>query len=172
MNVRFNMAGVSHSFTSSEQEKEQWCLYLPGVCIHAVPVSRRAGSGNLHLEIDPFPANLTFKPLPRQELLDLDAAEDSVPPPRPSRPPPPPPRLIKMPSTQTNASLAKPARKELARLINDNKAFENTSTSVAASQMRNALTALADTCEDPGQKEVRYCLILTAAMDCLLPAAI
>lgn len=34
------------------------------------------------------------------------------------------------------------------------KAFENTSTSVAASQMRNALTALADTCKDPHEKEV------------------
>lgn len=34
------------------------------------------------------------------------------------------------------------------------KAFENTSSSVAASQMRNALNALADTVKDPKQKEV------------------
>ena len=134
-------------------------MYIPGVCIHAVPVNGRLGSGNLHLEIDPFPANLTFKSLPRQELLDLDAAEDNKPPPRPLRPPPPPPpppRLMKMPSSSSNsASVTKPALGELARLINDDKAFENTSTSVAASQMRNALTALADTCKDPRQKEVR-----------------
>lgn len=36
------------------------------------------------------------------------------------------------------------------------QAFENTSSSVAASQMRNALNALADTVEDPKEKEVRY----------------
>lgn len=172
VNVRLNMAGVNNSFTSSELEKEQWCLYLPGVCIHAVPVSRRAGSGNLHLEIDPFPANFTFKPLPRQDLLDLDAADDSAPPPKPSRPPPPPPRLIRMPISQSHASVIKPALKDLARLINDDKAFENTSTSVAASQMRNALTALADTCNDPEQKEVRQYLLLAVLIKYSFPAAI
>ena len=36
------------------------------------------------------------------------------------------------------------------------QAFENTSTNVAAAQMRNALTALAETVEDPAQKKVRY----------------
>lgn len=35
------------------------------------------------------------------------------------------------------------------------QAFENTSTSVAASQMRNALNNLADTVQDPKQKEVK-----------------
>lgn len=35
------------------------------------------------------------------------------------------------------------------------KAFENTSTSVAASQMRNALNNLADTVEDPKEKKVK-----------------
>ena len=35
----------------------------------------------------------------------------------------------------------------------ESKAFENTSTSVAAGQMRNALTALADTCKDEETKE-------------------
>lgn len=34
------------------------------------------------------------------------------------------------------------------------KAFENTSTSVAASQMRNALNQLADTVKDPAEKQV------------------
>jgi hypothetical protein len=35
------------------------------------------------------------------------------------------------------------------------QAFENTSTNVAASQMRNALNKLADTVEDPEEKKVR-----------------
>lgn len=35
------------------------------------------------------------------------------------------------------------------------QAFENTSTSVAASQMRNALNNLADTVKDPKDKQVR-----------------
>ena len=36
------------------------------------------------------------------------------------------------------------------------QAFENTSTSVAASQMRNALNNLADTVKEPKEKQVRY----------------
>jgi hypothetical protein len=36
------------------------------------------------------------------------------------------------------------------------QAFEHTSTNVAAAQMRNALTALAETVEDPDQKKVRH----------------
>jgi hypothetical protein len=48
-----------------------------------------------------------------------------------------------------------PSLPELAMLINDDKAFENTSTSVAASQMRNALNNLADTVTDPEEKKVR-----------------
>ena len=35
------------------------------------------------------------------------------------------------------------------------KAFENTSTSIAASQMRNALNKRADTVEEPEKKKVR-----------------
>jgi hypothetical protein len=42
----------------------------------------------------------------------------------------------------------------LRRLISNSQAFENTSTSVAASQMRNALNNLADTVSDPEQKKV------------------
>jgi UDP-N-acetylglucosamine pyrophosphorylase len=34
------------------------------------------------------------------------------------------------------------------------QAFENTSTNVAASQMRNALNKLADTVQDPSEKKV------------------
>lgn len=40
------------------------------------------------------------------------------------------------------------------------QAFENTSTNVAAAQMRNALTNLAETVEDPKQKKVVFNLSL------------
>lgn len=39
-------------------------------------------------------------------------------------------------------------------LIHHTQAFENTSTNVAAAQMRNALTNLAETVEDPKEKKV------------------
>jgi UTP--glucose-1-phosphate uridylyltransferase len=39
-------------------------------------------------------------------------------------------------------------------LIDHTQAFENTSTNVAAAQMRNALTNLAETVEDPKEKKV------------------
>src|SRR5262245_46298872 len=41
------------------------------------------------------------------------------------------------------------------QLTDYNQAFENTSTNVAAAQMRNALTNLAETVEDPKEKKVR-----------------
>lgn len=41
-------------------------------------------------------------------------------------------------------------------LTNDNKAFENASTNVAAAQMRNSLTELAETVKDPDEKRVSY----------------
>jgi UTP--glucose-1-phosphate uridylyltransferase len=44
-------------------------------------------------------------------------------------------------------------QKQLTNGFHD-QAFENTSTSVAASQMRNALTNLADTVKDPKDKQV------------------
>jgi hypothetical protein len=50
---------------------------------------------------------------------------------------------------------SRPTLEEVAELINHDKAFENTSTSVAASQMRNALNNLADTVKDPEEKKVR-----------------
>ena len=42
--------------------------------------------------------------------------------------------------------------------LTPNQAFENTSTNVAAAQMRNALTSLAESVEveDPAQKKVCY----------------
>lgn len=45
------------------------------------------------------------------------------------------------------------------------QAFENTSTNVAASQMRNALNKLADSVTDPDEKKVSTCsAILVAVM--------
>lgn len=39
--------------------------------------------------------------------------------------------------------------------LTEDQAFENTSTNVAASQMRNALNKLADTVTNPEEKKVR-----------------
>jgi UTP--glucose-1-phosphate uridylyltransferase len=47
-----------------------------------------------------------------------------------------------------------PTLQEMAKLTSHDQAFENTSTSVAASQMRNALNNLADTVTDPDEKKV------------------
>jgi UTP--glucose-1-phosphate uridylyltransferase len=51
------------------------------------------------------------------------------------------------------SSLPDPVGKKLTNGLLD-QAFENTSTSVAASQMRNALNSLADTAKDPKEKKV------------------
>jgi hypothetical protein len=40
------------------------------------------------------------------------------------------------------------------KMTDHDQAFENTSTNVAASQMRNALNKLADTVKDPNEKKV------------------
>lgn len=56
--------------------------------------------------------------------------------------------------TPASPEPTEPSLAEIAQLIGAAKAFENTSTSVAASQMRNALNNLADTVEDPTQKKV------------------
>ena len=50
--------------------------------------------------------------------------------------------------------------KRLTMMLGLFQAFENTSTSVAASQMRNALNNLADTVKDTHQKKVGYLVIL------------
>lgn len=51
------------------------------------------------------------------------------------------------------SGIAEPHRKLTDGLYE--QAFENTSTSVAASQMRNALNNLADGVKDPKDKQVR-----------------
>lgn len=52
-------------------------------------------------------------------------------------------------------------QKQLTGGLHD-QAFENTSTSVAASQMRNALNNLADTVTDPKDKQVRTAVFVRA----------
>ena len=50
------------------------------------------------------------------------------------------------------------AKEMYQRLTNGyGQAFENTSTSVAASQMRNALNNLSDSVQDPQEKKVSIC---------------
>jgi UTP--glucose-1-phosphate uridylyltransferase len=60
-----------------------------------------------------------------------------------------------------------------SKLTSIAQAFENTSTNVAAAQMRNALTNLAETVEDPEQKKVSNCDIQRQEMQTLIiPAAV
>jgi UTP--glucose-1-phosphate uridylyltransferase len=64
-----------------------------------------------------------------------------------------------MPAIHSEASTppdtTEPALQDPVKLMSAEKAFENTSTSVAASQMRNALNNLADTVNDPEEKKVQ-----------------
>jgi len=62
--------------------------------------------------------------------------------------------LLTMHSSPPTPAPREPTLAEIAKLMSAAKAFENTSTSVAASQMRNALNNLADTVTDPEQKKV------------------
>lgn len=135
-------------------EMSRWCLYLPGICIHAVPASRKRGSGNLHLEVDPFPEALKFQSIRSREAIVQDRAEALATTsfPSPEIPARHPARIASAVANSLSEDTSD--EEELMMLTNLEKAFENTSTSVAASQMRNALTALADTCKDPHQKEV------------------
>lgn len=48
------------------------------------------------------------------------------------------------------------------------QAFENTSTSVAASQMRNALNGLSDTVKDPAEKQVSALQFYAQVRKCAL----
>jgi hypothetical protein len=150
---------VNEHSTSHEMEASRWCLYLPGICMHAVPASRRRGSGNLHLELNPFPAALKFQSIPPREAVVQDRAEALATTSSPSSDTPAPDIPARHPARMASAGASSSSgdtsdEEELMMLTDIEKAFENTSTSVAASQMRNALTALADTCKDPHQKEV------------------
>ena len=145
--------------TSSRQMEEvRWCLYLPGVCIHAVPVSCDSGNHELHHDLPTRSKTFVFQalkpPPPHLHPAFLHPAI-TEPPSLPimgtdSSPPTPPPE---------NADGV-----TLSKLISHDKAFENTSTSVAASQMRNALNNLADTVTDPEEKKVSFAPYFSSAM--------
>jgi hypothetical protein len=127
--------------------------------MHAVPASRRRGTGNLHLELDPFPTALKYQSILARETVIQDRAQGLAPKSPPSSDVPAPDIPARHPARMaspvaSNASEDTSFEEELTMLTDIEKAFENTSTSVAASQMRNALTALADTCKDPHEKEV------------------
>lgn len=126
-------------------EAARWCLYLPGICMHAVPASRRPGSGDLRLQLDPFPEAFKFQPIPNPQSVARHYTEAFPTPSSPSDP-------LFLHDRASTSSAGSSTR--TVELTGCEKAFENTSTSVAASQMRNALTALADTCKDPHQREV------------------
>ena len=234
--------------TMDKSGQKQWCLYLPGVCVHAVPVRLGRNAAELHrttakassFKYYPIENRSTGEPTDKQtEILqhletppvlypDVHPALQRVsrtpepvsqPPPSPPSPPqenyllkhslfteveprvyptfrnlekryfksslpvddsPPRSRLPipfprnrapfqrhpipdfsppTMPAMHSEASIPGtplPMIGGTAKLIpHDDKAFENTSTSVAASQMRNALNQLADTVKDPEEKKVR-----------------
>jgi UTP--glucose-1-phosphate uridylyltransferase len=198
----------------NESRRRRWCLYLPGLCIHAVPVApgrheelhvqhRRPHGFHFYHLYEPRSTNEQEEPiyypqlplslypgialepeLPHSLYIDVHPAlrgpqATSPPSPlllpklpaktstrfrlplpwlssrrRPLQRPPIPDFTLNMPAMHSEAS--KPgALSPRKKLINHDKAFENTSTSVAASQMRNALNQLADTVKDPEEKKVQ-----------------
>jgi hypothetical protein len=148
------------------------CLYLPGVCLVVYPTVS-AATGPLNMRVNPWPSNFDFNKISSSEVgreLYLDwkrviEREEQEPPleiKQTYQPRSVPPTQILMLARlrRVRAKLAKrvpnlfKSVEHHKKLTTGTQAFENTSTSVAASQMRNALTALADTCTDPNQKEV------------------
>jgi hypothetical protein len=142
LSLSSKMASPRGRSSTGQVRKLPWCLYLPGLCIHAVPA---APEDELHHVVPNFPTRLIFHPFVEPPIHDHPALR-SIFPQRHS-----PPLVMRSPIPIVSG----PKLPELAKLINDDKAFENTSTSVAASQMRNALNNLADTVTDPEQKKVR-----------------
>ena len=137
------MASPRERASAGQVRKLPWCLYLPGFCIHSVPA---AAEDELHHIIPNFPAGLIFHPFVEHPIHEHPAFRSPLPPQRNPSP------LV---MHRRIPFVTGPSLPELAMLINDDKAFENTSTSVAASQMRNALNNLADTVTDPEEKKVR-----------------
>ena len=136
-----------------QMEESRWCLYLPGICMHVSPVSSEEGNSELHLDLDEPPEGFSFRCFEPPPLHLHPAFQPSTPPSLHE--------LFTLP-TMSSATLSTPAS-PLSKdsdgsfpttLIGHDKAFENTSTSVAASQMRNALNNLADTVADPEEKKV------------------
>jgi hypothetical protein len=123
-------------------EQLQWCLYLPGFCVHVVPATPHRDE--LHHVLPNLTDTLIVQPFHARIHEHLVSKHPSPPNHSPSS-------VMSSPASIP----AEPGLPELAKLISHDKAFENTSTSVAASQMRNALNNLADTVKDPEQKKVR-----------------
>jgi UTP--glucose-1-phosphate uridylyltransferase len=220
----------------NESGRRRWCLYLPGLCLHAVPVAPGRHE-QLHVQHPRTPLSFKYYPLETRSTLEPTPEQGEVlqyietlpslypdvhpalqrpsPPSTPERvdplihslytdvyppvyptfrgslirsftPEPPvetfsgsrlplPKSLPKirrpfqrrpipdytppnMPAIHLDASTpgtTTPNFAALGKLTIYDKAFENTSTSVAASQMRNALNQLADTVKDPEEKKVR-----------------
>jgi hypothetical protein len=130
-----------------QPQKSQWCLYLPGHCIHSAPAGY--GAEELHLNREDLQSDFKFHPY----IQPLEPPEGEHPSFRDSSLSKPPTPAIIPDHTMSNPG--DPDLADLARLISYDKAFENTSTSVAASQMRNALNNLADTVKDAEHKKVR-----------------
>lgn len=137
------MASPRMGASTGQVRKLPWCLYLPGFCIHSVPA---APEDELHHIVPDFPASLIFHPFVEHPIHEHPAF--CSPPPSQGNPSP----LV---MNSCIPFITGPGLPEFAMLIKDDKAFENTSTSVAASQMRNALNNLADTVTDPEEKKVR-----------------
>lgn len=157
------------------------CLYLPGVCLHNVPSN--PGGEPIHLEVRDLTNTFIHhsiqhrpsheEPLPEEHPLGAEdysrtglsgRSPNDVGLPgqklEPAELPKPIPKQHTMhsdlpsPLAYSEKNGGGLALTEVAELINHDKAFENTSTSVAASQMRNALNMLADTVTDTEQKKV------------------
>ena len=114
-------------------------IYLPGVCMHVVGSSNPA-EGLHHqspgIDVHYHSAyDLSRHPLEQHPPLFVKSE----------------PQAFTPAFTMKYQSPASPVK-----LTNNEQAFENTSTSVAASQMRNALNNLADTVSDPEEKKVCF----------------
>lgn len=130
-----------------------WSIYIPKVC---GLVWKSSNTG--HARVMSTFASLKFTPILRPGPNQHPALRGLELPPTPDSMdanlfasllhPGPEPGDVTKPS--------KLSFRDLAMLMaSDEQAFENTSTSVAASQMRNALNNLADTVSDAEQKKVQ-----------------
>ena len=139
----------------------RYCLYLPGICMHDslyLPIvqtvhtrekSKIRERANYIATTTHFRNTLllTSSNHTTSKLASLlQTIEISRNNPLPAMP------LLSY-SAPPSPGLQGPDCHEIAKLICADKAFENTSTSVAASQMRNALNNLADTVSDPEEKK-------------------
>lgn len=123
--------------TSNPLVARRWCLYLPGVCIHAL-----GSLDGIELELLHKVPDVEIK---YKSTSDLNGSNVNMHPAFPT--------MAQPRNFDVSPPMKSPA---LDKLTSNNQAFENTSTSVAASQMRNALNNLADTVSDPEEKKVCF----------------